>query len=189
VFVVNKWDLAKAKIASGDWADYLRKVIPALDYVPIAFITAKEGKNVYRVLNLAQALYKQAAARVGTSELNQVIQGAVDRRPPPSHQNRTPRIYYATQAAVCPPTIVLFTNGPELFTQPWLRYLLKTFREQLPFAEVPLRIELRRRGSKIPNAIAPKKSEVELIVSSVKKENQRAERATAERKLNLWRDL
>ena len=41
-----------------------------LDFVPIAFITAKSGKNVYKLLNLAQNLYKQASARVGTGELN-----------------------------------------------------------------------------------------------------------------------
>src|SRR5262249_7288486 len=110
VFVVNKWDLAKAKIQTGEWADYRKKMIPALDYVPMAFITAKDGKNVYRVLNLAQNLHKQASARVGTSQLNRVIRDAVTLRPPPARQNRTPRIYYGTQAASNPPTIILFTT-------------------------------------------------------------------------------
>ena len=46
-------------------------------------------------------------------------------------QNRRPKIYYATQVAANPPTIVLFTNGPELFDNTYQRYLLKTFRDQL----------------------------------------------------------
>ena len=67
IFVVNKWDLAKDRIFTGEFGDYLRKIFPSLDGVPIAFITAKEGKNVYKVLNLAQNLYKQASARVSTA--------------------------------------------------------------------------------------------------------------------------
>jgi len=46
IFVVNKWDLLKKSLTTGEMADYLRKVYPNLDYVPIAFITAKDGKNV-----------------------------------------------------------------------------------------------------------------------------------------------
>ena len=46
-------------------------------------------------------------------------------------QNRRPKVYYATQVATHPPTIVLFTNGPELFDNTYQRYLLKTFRDQL----------------------------------------------------------
>src|SRR5262249_22215278 len=63
VVVVNKWDLM-VPMATEKYVHYLRGTIPSLDYVPIAFVTAKEGKNVQRVLNLAQNLYKQAGARV-----------------------------------------------------------------------------------------------------------------------------
>src|SRR5262249_12694398 len=60
IFVVNKWDLALAKgVRTGEWADYLHKQFPSLDFVPVAFITAKAGKNVQQLLNLAQALHKQ----------------------------------------------------------------------------------------------------------------------------------
>ena len=47
-------------------------------------------------------------------------------------QNRRPKIYFATQVASNPPTIVLITNGPELLDNTYQRYLLKTFRDELP---------------------------------------------------------
>src|SRR5262249_34168306 len=72
IFVVNKWDLA-AGLPTSKFGDYIRKIFPSLDYVPLAFITAKSGKNVQAVLNLAQALHKQASARVATGELNKVV--------------------------------------------------------------------------------------------------------------------
>lgn len=146
VFVVNKWDLAKDRIETGKWADYLRKVFPMLDYVPIAFVTAKDGKNVYRLLNLAQQLHKQAGKRARTGELNRVLQEAMAANSPPVRSNRVPKIYYATQVSTHPPTVVLITNGPELFDNTYLRYLTKTLRDNFSFREVAIRLILRTKG-------------------------------------------
>jgi GTP-binding protein len=145
IFVVNKWDLAKPQIATGEFADYLRKIYPSLDFVPIAFITAKDGRNVHKVLNLAQNLRKQAAARVSTSDLNRVLRDAIALQEPPLRRNRRPKIFFGTQVATQPPTIVLVTNGPELFDNTYVRYLEKTFRDRLPFHDVPIQMYLRHK--------------------------------------------
>ncbi len=144
VFVVNKWDLM-TPMPTGKWGEYVRATFPSLDFVPIAFITAKTGRNVHAVLNLAQNLHKQASARVPTGDLNRVLRQALDASPPPLRQNRRAKVYYATQAATNPPTVVLFTNGPELFDNTYQRYLVKTLRDQLPFHEVPIRLLLRAK--------------------------------------------
>jgi GTP-binding protein len=146
IFVVNKWDLAKDQIPTERWSKYLRDIFPMLDYVPIAFITALSGKNVYRLLNLAQQLHKQAGRRAKTGELNRVVQGAIDANGPPMRLNRQGKVYYATQVATHPPTIVLMTNGPELFDDPYIRYLTKTIRDSFPFREVALKVVLRDRS-------------------------------------------
>jgi GTP-binding protein len=54
-------------------------------------------------------------------------------------------VYYAAQVAVCPPTIVLVVNRPDLFTDNYRRYLLNRFRETLPFEEVPIKLLVRGR--------------------------------------------
>lgn len=146
VFVVNKWDLAKDKIPTEKWADYLRKTFPMLEHVPIAFVTAKDGKNVYRLLNLAQQLHKQAGKRVKTGELNRVIRDAMEANVPPMRLGRTAKVYYAAQVATHPPTVVLVTNGPELFDNTYVRYLTKTLRDHLPFGEVAIRVLLRSKA-------------------------------------------
>ncbi|MFO0964580.1 MAG: ribosome biogenesis GTPase Der [Gemmataceae bacterium] len=145
IFVVNKWDLAKERHVTEEYGDYLHKVFPSLDFVPIAFITAKSGKNTQLVLDLAQNLHKQASSRVGTGELNRVVTMATTAQPTSIRQNRQGRIYYSTQVAAEPPTIVLFTNGPELFDNTYQRYLLKTFHDHLPFHDVPIKMYLRKR--------------------------------------------
>jgi GTP-binding protein len=153
IFVVNKWDLM-VPMPTSKFGNYLRGVFPSLDFVPIAFITARSGKNVHAVLNLAQNLHKQASQRVTTADLNRVIREALSQQPPPLRHNRRPRIYYATQVATNPPTVVLFTNGPELFDNTYQRYLLKTIRDRLAFADVPIKLYLRhkRRGERAPEA-------------------------------------
>jgi GTP-binding protein len=151
IFVVNKWDLM-VPMPTGKMGNYVRATFPSLDFVPIAFITAKAGKNVQAVLNLAQNLHKQASARVSTGDLNRVVRMALDASPPPLRQNRRAKVYYATQVSTNPPTVVLFTNGPELFDNTYQRYLIKTFRDQLPFHDVPVKLYLRNKRRGEPTA-------------------------------------
>jgi hypothetical protein len=53
---------------------------------------------------------------------------------------------------------VLFTNGPELFDNTYQRYLIKTFRDQLPFHDVPIKLYLRNKRRGEPTA-APGEAE------------------------------
>src|SRR5262249_16645048 len=81
----------------------------------------------------------------GTGDLNRVIREALTQQPPPLRQNRRPKVFYATQADVHPPTVVLFTNGPDLFDNTYRRYLVKYLRDQTPFTDVPIKLLLRSK--------------------------------------------
>jgi GTPase len=145
IFVVNKWDLQKDKMPMERWVTYLRDTFRTMLYTPIALITGQTGKNVKALLNHAQMLFKQSLMRVSTANLNKVLGAALERNPPPTHQNRKAKIFYATQVAEQPPTIVLFCNDPKAISQQYQRYLLGVLREKLKFAEVPIKLYLRRR--------------------------------------------
>ncbi len=159
VFVVNKWDLYHGGVATEKWVSYLHDNFPAMRHVPIAFVTGQSGKNVKALLNHAQMLFKQARSRVGTGELNRLLRAAVEKHPPPMHKNRTPKIYYATQVGVEPPTVVLFCSDPSALSLTYRRYLLGVFRDHLPFPEVPIKLYLRRRESVDPSEHAASSSE------------------------------
>jgi GTP-binding protein len=145
IFVVNKWDQLIRSTPTGRWVRYLHDAFGTMRYVPIAFITGQTGKNVRALLNHGQMLFKQSRMRVPTGQLNRMVRDAVRQNPPPYAQNRQPKIYYATQVAVQPPTIVLFINDPRLISKPYQRYLLGKFRDELSFDEVPIKLYLRRR--------------------------------------------
>lgn len=146
VFVVNKWDAAlEAGMTVEKWSDYLIKSFGSMRHVPIAFVTAKDSKNIRKVVNLAQSIFKQARQRVSTSKLNKLVRAAVEANPPAHRKNRRPKILFATQVATTPPTIVLKCNEATLFDESWKRYLLGVFREELPFHEVPIKLYFRSR--------------------------------------------
>lgn len=147
IFVVNKWDLYHDQMPTERWAVYLQEMFANMPYVPIAFITGQTGKNVKALLNHAQMLYKQSRARIGTGELNRVLREIIMRNPPPLHKNRKPKVYYATQVGVQPPTFVLMCNMPKAFSPTYRRYLISRFRDHVPFEEVPIKLYLKKRES------------------------------------------
>ncbi|MEM6472909.1 MAG: ribosome biogenesis GTPase Der, partial [Planctomycetota bacterium] len=124
VFVVNKWDQLMGSVPTERWVRYLKRQFPTLSYAPIAFITGQSGKNVKALLNHSQMLFKQARERVTTGSLNRLLRAAIEAHQPPLHQNRRPKLYYATQVGTEPPTIVVMCNDPRAFGNDYRRYLL-----------------------------------------------------------------
>ena len=160
VLVINKWDLAKETLQQQsreqggrfddhgimeEYRKYLDAELRHLEYAPIAFVTAKEGKNVQAVLDLAQHLNKQAHTRVTTHKLNTVVRQIMDERRPSTTSGRRARIYYVTQTDVAPPTIVLFVNNPDYLNESYRRFMINRFRELLPYPEVPIKLFVRQR--------------------------------------------
>lgn len=146
VFVVNKWDLYHKQMPTERWVRYLRDTFQTMWHVPIAFITGQTGKNMKMLLNHAQHLFHQYRTRVQTSDLNRLVQEALQNHPPPNYNNRRPKIYYATQVGSQPPTIVLVCSNPKAFPVSYRRYLLGVFRDQLPYGEVPIKLYLNKRA-------------------------------------------
>jgi GTP-binding protein len=146
IFVVNKWDQLHNEIPTERWVRYLRRQFPTLAYAPIAFITGQSGKNVKALLNHATMLFKQARQRVSTGQLNRLVRSAIEAHQPPLYQNRRPKIFYATQVATEPPTIVLMCNDPKAFANNYRRYLLSVLRDHLKFGEVPIKMYLQKRS-------------------------------------------
>lgn len=144
ILVVNKWDLAKDTAATEDYEDYLTKVLPGLKYAPIAFTTATESKNVQSVLDLAAELHKQATTKIPTPKLNKAFEIIkAERTGAKRNKAGWPKIYYATQIAVSPVTILMFVNKPELFEENYRRYIINRLQELLPVSEVPIRLLAR----------------------------------------------
>lgn len=146
VIVINKWDKAKGLAMTGDYGEYLNKTLKGLDFAPIVFCSAIDGHNVYAAIDVASALFKQSRQRVSTGKLNQALRSALDaHRPAIKRGFKPPRVYFATQVAVAPPTIILFVNHIPSIRSEFMRFIMNQFREMLPIGEVPIKLAMRER--------------------------------------------
>jgi len=145
IIVINKWDLAKDSAATDDYEQYLTKMLPGLRYAPIAFTTATEAKNVQSVLDLAAEIFKQTTTWIPTAKLNKAFEIIKQEKIGTAKGKKKgwPKIYYVTQIAVNPVTILMFVNRPELFEENYRRFIINRLRTILPIEEVPIRLLAR----------------------------------------------
>ena len=152
VIVVNKWDLVEGRIGRhgrpveiDDYRKYLEDELLGLSRSPIVFASAKEGRGLRDILDVAFDLHAQSKERVSTGEMNRILTEILTERGPTSKLGRQAKIYYVSQVAVGPPTIVMVVNQLDLFKPEYRRYLLNRLAERTPFAEVPIRLLIRER--------------------------------------------
>ncbi|MCC6617629.1 MAG: ribosome biogenesis GTPase Der [Chloroflexi bacterium] len=148
VLVLNKWDaVAKDEHTADAWLKRLRREAPYLAWADIVFASALTGQRVERILREALRVAEERYRRVPTGELNRVVMDAVREHPPSHVRNRLPKIFYATQVGVAPPTFVVFVNDPTLVHFSYRRYLENRIRAAYGFLGTPIRLVLRQRES------------------------------------------
>jgi GTP-binding protein len=145
VIAVNKWDLVEDRLTSRDYLAYLTEQLRGLDYAPIVFISAAEGRGLRDLVGMAFNLYRQASHFEPTGRLNRIVESILDRRGPSPRLGAQAKVYYACQISAHPPTVALVVNDPSLFRGAYERYLLNRLHEELPYSEVPIRLLFRRR--------------------------------------------
>ncbi len=163
IILVNKWDLilsgknrpvsqAKAaRIQEGkrpaDQAAYeerLRYGLKFLNYAPVVFISAAKGKGMDQIFSMLEQVAAERRKRVTTGEMNRFLEHVdFDRAAVPARQQV--KIYYMTQAAVSPPTFVLFTNRKVKMHFSYLRFLENQIRKSFGFLGTPIWIKNRAR--------------------------------------------
>jgi GTP-binding protein len=153
VIAVNKWDLVAEKTDKtfDQYVDWIRNDVPFLDFAPIVSISAKTGQRVGKILEAAIDIWGERRKRISTGELNRMLTNAMDRTPPPPVRGHRPRLFYATQAAVAPPTFVFFASDASSVHFSYRRYLENQLRETFGFDGTPIRLVFRDRSSvKLP---------------------------------------
>jgi GTP-binding protein len=99
------------------------------------------------VLELAVDIWGERRKRVPTAELNRLLASATDRLAPPIVKGRRPKLFYATQAGVAPPTFVFFANDASSVHFSYRRYLENRLRDTFGFHGTPIRLVFRDRSA------------------------------------------
>ncbi|MEW5989730.1 MAG: ribosome biogenesis GTPase Der [Chloroflexota bacterium] len=148
VVAVNKWDAVEDKKGStfDQYVEWIRHEAPFLDFAPVVSISARTGQRVPRVLELAVDVWAESRRRVPTGELNRLLASATVRQAPPLVKGRRPKLFYATQATVAPPTFVFFARDAGSVHFSYRRYLENRLRDEFGFLGTPIRLVFRERA-------------------------------------------
>ena len=119
-----------------------------MTYAPIVFISALTGQRVGRLFELIRYVNDQAAMRITTGMLNNVLADATARVQPPTDKGRRLKIYYMTQVGIKPPHFVCFCNDARLFHFSYQRYLENQIRSTFGLEGTPVRLTVRQKGEK-----------------------------------------
>ncbi len=135
IVVVNKWDLA-----NGDRKAFTAKVrdeLKFLDYAPVVFASAKQGKGVEVLFGMIQEAFESASQRIGTGELNRFVATL--------KLDQDFKVRYITQPSVRPPTFLVFTDQGRDLHFSLERFLINRLRKEFGFKSTPIVIKAKRR--------------------------------------------
>lgn len=139
VLVVNKWDLiASTNKNIVGWNRYIKGQFKFMPYAPVAYISAKYGQDVDKIMPQVFMVHQERSKRLPTAEVNDVIQRAIAAHNLPRSGSKRLKIMYVTQAEVNPPTFIFFVNDAKLIHFSYKRYLENKLRESFGFIGTPL---------------------------------------------------
>jgi GTP-binding protein len=154
IILVNKWDAVTTGRSDGKppadreiFEKQLRSVLKYLSYAPVIFLSALEGTGMGRVLKEVKSVAAERRKRVTTGQMNRFLDKIDFQRAPVPMAKRI-RIFYMTQAAVAPPTFVLFTDRDIKLHFAFERFLDNQVREAFGFKGTPIWFKVRARNTK-----------------------------------------
>lgn len=153
IIIVNKWDAVTTGRTDGKppadkeiFEKQLRNVLKYLSYAPVIFLSAQKGTNLSRVLREVKTVAAERRKRVTTGQMNKFLQ-KVDFQRAPVPMSKRIRIFYMTQAAVAPPTFVLFTDRDVKLHFAFERFLENQIRAAFGFEGTPVWFKVKARNA------------------------------------------
>ncbi len=154
MIIINKWDLMTTARTDGKppadikvYTQQVRDALKYLDYAPLLFISAVDGKGIDQVFAKTELVARERRKRVSTGQMNKFLE-RVDFQRASVPMSKRVKIYYMTQAAVAPPTFVLFTDKDVKLHFSFERFLANQIRESFGFIGSPIWFKIRARNKK-----------------------------------------
>ena len=140
VIVVNKWDLVNGEKKADEITKKIRDEMPFLNYAPVIFSSALNGRGVQKILQTAVTVSQNRKKHIPTNQLNRLMRDvlAFDRLPS-DRKGRALKVYYCSQAESEPPTFIFFVNSPELVNTGFENHVKNKLRELEDFTGTPIR--------------------------------------------------
>lgn len=142
VLAFNKWDLVDE-----DRRRYLDREIDRdlnmVTWAPRVNVSALTGRHMDKLTAALEQALEGWETRVSTGALNRFLAELAAAHPHPVRGGKQPRILFATQVGVGPPSFALFTTG--FLEAGYRRFIERRLREEFGFIGTPLRLMMRVR--------------------------------------------
>ncbi len=147
VLLVNKWDLVdKETNTARDYEKVIKEKLSPFSDVPILFISVLDKQRIYKAVELVEEVYQNKNRRIKTSVLNEFLEEATRKTPPPSHRGRMIKLKYVTQLPTKYPAFAFFCNYPKHIKESYKNYLENQLRKKFTFTGVPLSIVFKNKS-------------------------------------------
>ncbi len=123
----------------------VRYSLKFLNYAPVVFVSAKEGRNIDRLFATITTVGQERRKRIPTGAMNRFLEH-IDFERASVPYNRRVRILYMTQAATSPPTFILFVDRAVKLHFAYERFLENQIRAAFGFEGSPIWIKTRARN-------------------------------------------
>ena len=147
MIIINKCDLAPRNAL-----DQLKKNITEMlsfcPHVPVMLVSAHTGKDLGKILPLAQKIHEECSVRISTGKLNRAMEDVLTRHQPPVVKRVRAKFFYLTQAESAPPTFVFFVSDADRVPESYTRYLERALRKIFGITHAPMRIHMRSSHKK-----------------------------------------
>jgi GTP-binding protein len=111
------------------------------------FVSAAESKGIAEVFKKVELVSRERRKRITTGQMNRFLD-KIDFQRASVPMNRRVKIYYMTQAAVAPPTFILFTDRDVKLHFSYERFLANEIRDTFKFIGSPIWFKVKARNKK-----------------------------------------
>ncbi len=146
VVLVNKWDVVKKETNTArDYEKALKQKLAPFNDVPIMFISATEKLRIFQAMEAALKVYENRMQKITTSQLNEVMQKAMESYHAPVVRGHAVKIKFVMQLPTAVPSFAFFCNYPNDIKTPYKNYLENQLRQNFDLTGVPIRIFFRKK--------------------------------------------
>jgi GTP-binding protein len=142
VIGMNKWDLVDEdrRVALDKESE---RNFDQVEWAARVNISAKTGWHKDKLLPAIERALDSWEKRIPTAKLNSFLGQLIGSNPPPIRGGKQPKILFATQAGIAPPTFVIFAT--EFLEASYRRFIERRLREEFGFSGSPIRVSVRIR--------------------------------------------
>jgi GTPase len=141
--LVNKWDLVK-NIERARYENAISKKMPEARNFPVAFMSAKNGKDVLKAFNLVKVIKTNMDLSIDTATLRNFLKEINPESVRVSRKKRIPKFFYMVLSHTSPKEFTIFVNDPSRVTGTHISFIENRLREQFPLEGVPVKFVCKR---------------------------------------------